>query len=162
MSLLVRRGQELYRVYDELEYMSGAPSVECLVPTPVASEASRRRGGAAAVAAALLVVVGGLVALLAVQKLRISGTKQVDSARRLQASAPARHRAPTAGARMRRDRARSRRIEGVHSAQPRKSPGHGRPHLPVSRQVVAAVIHEGLRTQETVSEVRRPEFGFER
>jgi hypothetical protein len=28
MSPLVRRPQELYRVYDELEYMSGAPGVE--------------------------------------------------------------------------------------------------------------------------------------
>lgn len=53
MSLLVRRPQELYRVYNEFEYMSGAPGAECLVPET--SEATRRRGGAAAVAAALLV-----------------------------------------------------------------------------------------------------------
>lgn len=160
MSLLARRPQELYRVYDELEYMSGAPGAECLVPE--ASEASRRRGGAAVATAALLVVGGGLVTLLAVQKLRVSGAKQVAAARRLQASAPARHRAPTAGAHMRRDPARSRRIEGVQSVQRRKSPGRGRPHLPASRQVVAAVIHERSRAEGTVPEARRPEFGFER
>lgn len=162
MNLLVRRPQELYRVYDELEYMSGAPGVECLVPTQAASEASRRRGGVAAVAAAALVVAGGLVALLAIQKMRVSGAKQVAPARRLQASALARHRAPTAGAHMRRDRAGKRRIEGLQSVQRRKSPGNGRSHLPAPRQVVAAVIRERSRTQETASEVRRFEFGFER
>jgi hypothetical protein len=162
MSLLVRRPQELYRVYDELEYMSGTPGVECLAAETVAREASRRRGGVAAAMAALLVVGGGLLTLLAIQKLRVLGVKQVAPARRLQASAPARHRAPIAGAHMRRDRARSRRIKGMQSVQRRKSPGHDRHNLPASRQVVAAVIHERSRTQETVSEVRRPEFGFER
>jgi len=161
MSLLVRRPQELYRVYDELEYMSGAPGVECLVPD--ATEAAHRRGGAAAVAAALLVVGGGLVALLIIQKMRVSGAQQVAPiARRLQATAQGRHRAPAAAAHMRRDPARRRGVEGVHSVQRRRSPERGTPRLTASRRVVAAVISQQSRPEAIVPEARRPEFGFER
>ncbi|MBA3808825.1 MAG: hypothetical protein H0X28_10600 [Solirubrobacterales bacterium] len=64
MSLPMRRAREVYRIYDELEYVSGVEGADLLASSAPGSGA-RRRGGPAAATVAVLAVGGTSVTLLA-------------------------------------------------------------------------------------------------
>ncbi len=64
MSLPTRRAREVYRIYDELEYVSGVGGADLLASSAPRSGA-RRRGGPAAATVAVLAVGGTSVTLLA-------------------------------------------------------------------------------------------------
>jgi hypothetical protein len=167
MSVLARRTREVYRVYDEREYMSGTASTEW--GELQAPEAARRLGGRVAATAALLVVGSTSAALLA-HGSRAPRTKRVATDRRSPAAALARQVASTSASRkraaMKRTRPRrGRLLTGMQSEHHRRSP----------TQVPAAVVRQTPHVKEVVAAVRqgpavtpdpyrsrRPEFGFER
>jgi hypothetical protein len=153
--------REIYRVYDEHAFLSGAPAQD---PPSELLERTATRAGALAAVALLLAAVGAcaLVALDGAAPLAEPGTRQprelLARTRREHAIAPA---PLLPGGRARARRTRSRRERAARLARARGA-GESRdgatapaPSRPVGAPSAAAV-------SSTVSRVQPTEFGFER
>jgi hypothetical protein len=182
VTLLARRSREVYRVYGELEYLSGAADADC--PAPAVPDAPRRRGGSAAAVTALLVVGGTSVTLLATRGSGASGAKPAPDARPSGSPVAAAHTASLSASRARqvvRTRPRPiRRIAGIDSAHQRRSAVGGLPRkrhaavlvsaatvrrIAYARGAVAVAVaapRQASNPGEGQSPSRRQEFGFER